>query len=90
MADALLERTVIWPLDGEVIPTASCVSQIDPAKYMTLEQYSIIIGFLENINLYFDKEANEQMVAWCDELKLKSKNRINPFAVCADVKLSEG
>ncbi|CAF5141471.1 unnamed protein product, partial [Rotaria magnacalcarata] len=29
MADALFERTVIWPLDGDVIPTASSVKYID-------------------------------------------------------------
>jgi hypothetical protein len=73
MADALLERTILWPLDGDMIPTSSCVSSIDSAKVMSIEQFSIVMSFIENIKLYFEKEANEKMIKWCDGLKKKSK-----------------
>lgn len=78
MADALLERTIMWPLDGDVIPTASCITSIDESKYMSFEQYATIISFISNIHIYFDQQANETMIAWCDDLKKKSKtfNRI--------------
>ncbi|CAF3961459.1 unnamed protein product [Rotaria sp. Silwood1] len=72
MADALFERTMIWPLDGEVIPTASCVMDIDTSKYMSIQQFAIVVSFIENIDLYFDKDANERMIVWCDDLKKKS------------------
>ncbi|CAF4895030.1 unnamed protein product, partial [Rotaria magnacalcarata] len=29
MADALYERTILWPLDGDIIPTASCITDLD-------------------------------------------------------------
>jgi hypothetical protein len=73
MADALLERTILWPLDGDVIPTASCASTIDNMKLMSIEQFSIVMSFIENIKIYFTKEANEKMIRWCDNLKEKSK-----------------
>jgi hypothetical protein len=73
MADALFERTIIWPLDGHVIPTASCVTDIDSSRYMSIEQFAVVISFIENINLYFDKTSNEKMITWCDDLKKKSE-----------------
>jgi hypothetical protein len=74
MADALFERTIIWPLDGDVILTSSCVSEIDTSKYMSIEQFAIVTSFIENIDLYFEKDANERMITWCDELKETSEN----------------
>ncbi|CAF2144833.1 unnamed protein product [Rotaria magnacalcarata] len=72
MADALFERTVIWPLDGDVIPTASCVKYIDEKKYMSLEQFSVVMSFMENFNLFFTIDANERMIEWSDYLKKRS------------------
>ncbi|CAF1543645.1 unnamed protein product [Adineta ricciae] len=69
MADALLERTILWPLDGDVIPTFSCTSTIDNKKLMSIEQFAVIMSFIENIHLYFATDANEQMILWCDHLK---------------------
>ena len=73
VADALLERTILWPLDGDTIPTASCATMIDNAKHMTIEQFAIVISFIENTHIYFDENANKRMVDWCDNLKTKSK-----------------
>lgn len=73
MADALFERTIIWPLDGDVILTGSCVKKIDEHKYPSLEQFSLIISFMENFNLLFAAEADNKMIAWSDYLKIKSK-----------------
>ncbi|CAF2164389.1 unnamed protein product [Rotaria magnacalcarata] len=72
MADALFERTVIWPLDGDVIPTASSVKYIDEKKYMSLEQFSVVMSFMENFNLFFTIDANERMIEWSDYLKKRS------------------
>jgi hypothetical protein len=76
MADALYERTIIWPLDGDVIPTTSCITDINSAKYMSLEQFAVVISFIENINLHFHTDANETMITWCDNLKMQSENVI--------------
>jgi hypothetical protein len=73
MADALLERTILWPLDGVVIPTSSCASTIDNKKLMSIKQFAIVMSFIENITIYFAREANEKMIIWCDDLKEKSK-----------------
>lgn len=72
MADALFERTMIWPLDGDVILTASPVMTIDEQKYLSLEQFSLIMSFMENIHLYFTSEANDRMIQWSSHLKMKS------------------
>ncbi len=40
---------------------------------MSIEQFAIVASFIENINLYFEEKANEQMIMWCDDLKTKSK-----------------
>ncbi|CAF1683434.1 unnamed protein product, partial [Rotaria magnacalcarata] len=72
MADALYERTILWPLDGDIIPTASCITDLDSSKYMSLEQFAMVLSFIENIDLYFDENANEQMIKWCDNLKRQS------------------
>jgi hypothetical protein len=64
MADALLERTILCPLDGDVIPTSSCVSNINNTKVMSIEQFSTVMSFIENIKLYFEREANEKMIMW--------------------------
>lgn len=82
MADALLERTILWPLDGNVIPTSLCISSVDSKTFFSIEQFAIIASFIENTEIYFDDEANKQMITWCDDLKEKSNfslrtNRVN-------------
>lgn len=73
MADALFERTIIWPLDGDVIPTAACITTIDENKYMSFEQYAIVVSFISNIDIFFNEDADQRMITWCDDLKKKSK-----------------
>lgn len=73
MADALFERTILWPLDGDTILTGSCATNIDNSKHMTIEQFAIVISFIENTNIYFDEDANKRMIDWCDDLKTTSK-----------------
>ncbi|CAF1027670.1 unnamed protein product [Rotaria magnacalcarata] len=84
MADALYERTILWPLDGDIIPTASCITDLDSSKYMSLEQFAMVLSFIESIDLYFDENANEQMIKWCDNLKRQSATTIESTSVTHD------
>ncbi|CAF3600979.1 unnamed protein product [Rotaria socialis] len=83
MADALFERTVIWPLDGDVIPTASCITSIDESKHMSFEQFAVVASFISNIDIFFDEDANQRMILWCDDLKKKNRSILTLITLSA-------
>ena len=56
-ADALFERFIIWPIDGEPIANERCVQSIDFSQYPSLEQYAVMCGFLRNLTLDLEDEG---------------------------------
>lgn len=53
-ADALFERFILWPVDGEPISNDDCITSIDFSQYPSLQQFGVLCGFFKN--LYMDLE----------------------------------
>ncbi len=58
-ADALYERFILWPLDGEPIPTKKCIVEIDYSKYCSLEQFAVFCGFFSDLILELTPDGKE-------------------------------
>ncbi|CAF1501432.1 unnamed protein product, partial [Rotaria sordida] len=56
-ADALFERFILWPIDGEPIPNENCITCIDFSQYPSLEQFGILCGFFTDLNLDLEPEG---------------------------------
>ncbi|CAF3290441.1 unnamed protein product [Rotaria sp. Silwood2] len=55
--DALFERFILWPIDGQPIPNEDCIPCIDFSQYPSLEQFGVLCGFFSNLNLDLEPEG---------------------------------
>ncbi len=58
-ADALFERFVLWPIDGEPIPNEQCIGSIDFSRYCSLEQFGVLCGFLADLILDLEQDGKD-------------------------------
>ncbi len=56
-ADALFERFILWPIDGEPIPNENCITSIDFSQYPSLEQFGVLCGFLGDLTLDLQEDG---------------------------------
>ncbi|CAF2018105.1 unnamed protein product [Rotaria magnacalcarata] len=70
--DPAIGRFLFWPIDGSIIPDKLKQNQIDHYKMASLEQYVIILSFIENFIFAFEDDAIHEMVVWGNMCKQKS------------------
>ncbi|CAF3396062.1 unnamed protein product [Rotaria socialis] len=58
-ADALFERFILWPIDGEPIPNEDCIKSIDVTQFPTLEQFAVLCGFFHDLYLDLEQEGKD-------------------------------
>ncbi|CAF1458453.1 unnamed protein product [Rotaria magnacalcarata] len=58
-ADALFERFILWPIDGEPIPNEDCIKSIDVTQFPTLEQFAVLSGFFHDLYLDLEQEGKD-------------------------------
>jgi hypothetical protein len=75
LADALYERFLFWVLAGDAIATDIIRPQWDFSRSPTMEQFAVIMSFLELIELHFENDANVRMIEWCNYMKSKGMRR---------------
>lgn len=71
--DPAIGRFLFWPLDGPVIPDNVIQKQIDHTKFASLNQFAIILSFVENAHFMFEDDALSEIVAWGNVCKQNSK-----------------
>lgn len=71
--DPAIGRFLFWPLDGPVIPDKVVQKQIDFNKMGSLDQFVLILSFVENVVFSFDEDAVHEIVSWGNSCKQKSK-----------------
>lgn len=76
LADALYERFLFWVLAGEPIDTEVNPPSWNYYKWPSIEQFSIIMSYFENIEMRFDESANIKMIEWCNYTK-RQGNKMN-------------
>ena len=72
--DPAIGRFIFWPLDGPVIPDKLIHQLIDNNSYASLDQFVLILSFIENVVFAFDDDAINEMISWGNECKQRSKN----------------
>ncbi|CAF1117834.1 unnamed protein product [Rotaria sordida] len=70
--DPAIGRFLFWPLDGPVIPDKVVQKQIDYQRMASLDQFIIILSFMENVIFSFEEDAVHEMVLWGNTCKQKS------------------
>ncbi|CAF1489565.1 unnamed protein product [Adineta ricciae] len=70
--DPMIGRFLFWPLDGPVIPDKITQQRVDYTKMSSLNQFAIILSFVENVIFKFEEDALEEIVLWGNDCKQKS------------------
>jgi hypothetical protein len=70
--DPVIGRFLFWPLDGPVIPDKLSYPQLDNTRYPSLNQYVMILSFIENVIFNFDEDAIHEVINWGNECKQRS------------------
>jgi hypothetical protein len=70
--DPAIGRFLFWPFDGPVIPDRLVHRVIDMNRYPSLEQFVLVLSFIENVTFAFDPEAIQEIVTWGNTSKQKS------------------
>lgn len=71
--DPAIGRFIFWPLDGPVILDKLIHRQIDNNVFPTLDQFGIILSFVENVIFSFENDALTKIVEWGNTCKQRSK-----------------
>lgn len=70
--DPAIGRFLFWPLDGPIILDRITTDVVDNEIMPSLEQFAIILSFIENVIFRFEDEALHEIVRWGNECKQKS------------------
>lgn len=73
-ADALFERMIYWPLDGVPIPDEACLLEIDFDRYPSIEQFSVICGYLADLSVAVGKDAEQLLSSWSFDMRLAGES----------------
>lgn len=71
--DPAIGRFLFWPMDGPVIPDKIIQKEIDFNVMASLDQFVIVLSFIENIMFVFDEDALHEIVSWGNTCKEKSE-----------------
>jgi hypothetical protein len=71
--DPAIGRFLFWPLDGPFIPDKIIQKRVDHNNMGSLNQFMIILSFVENITFTFEDDALHEIVEWGNTCKHKSK-----------------
>ena len=71
--DPAIGRFVFWPLDGPVILDKIMHEQIDNTLFASLDQFVIILSFVENVIFSFEDDAIIEMIEWGNKCKQRSR-----------------
>ncbi|CAF2669967.1 unnamed protein product [Rotaria sp. Silwood2] len=69
-ADALFERFLLWPLDGEPIPNEKCITSIDYSQFCSLEQFSVLCGFFADLILELEPVGKQILADQAYEFRI--------------------
>ncbi|CAF5002298.1 unnamed protein product [Rotaria sp. Silwood1] len=69
-ADALFERFLLWPLDGEPIPNEKCITSIDYSQFCSLEQFSVLCGFFADLILELEPDGKQILADQAYEFRI--------------------
>ncbi|CAF4752701.1 unnamed protein product [Rotaria sp. Silwood2] len=69
-ADALFERFLLWPLDGEPIPNEKCTTSIDYSQFCSLEQFSVLSGFFADLILELEPDGKQILADQAYEFRI--------------------
>lgn len=72
--DPAIGRFLFWPLDGPVIPDPVIHNYIDCYKKASLNQFVIILSFIENVIFAFEDDGVQEVVSWGNACKQKSNS----------------
>ena len=78
-ADALFERFILWPIDGEPIPNENCITCVDFSQYASLEQFGVLCGFFNNLNL--DLEPDEKDILAEQSFNFRVAGKCNEYSL---------
>ncbi|CAF3748763.1 unnamed protein product [Rotaria sordida] len=87
-ADALFERFLLWPLDGELIPNEKCITSIDYSQFCSLEQFSVLCGFFADLILELEPNGKQILAdqgIWKNAIQTKLKRKRYEHRDHADV-----
>ena len=71
--DPAVGRFMFWPLDGPVIPDKLTQRQIDNNLFASLDQFVVILSFIENVIFSFEEDAVNEMILWGNQCKQRSR-----------------
>ncbi|CAF1429950.1 unnamed protein product [Adineta ricciae] len=74
MADALFERIILFPLEGDPIANENCLPEIDSSRYPSLEQFGMICGFLSDVKLRLNDNADVELARLTFDMKKASNS----------------
>ncbi|CAF1213934.1 unnamed protein product [Adineta ricciae] len=75
--DPSIGRFLFWALDGPVIPDKLKRRNIDNSVFPTLNQFVVVLSFIENTIFEFDLDAVEAIVEWGNSYKTQSYDERN-------------
>ncbi|CAF1292378.1 unnamed protein product [Adineta steineri] len=75
--DAIVGRFLFWPLDGPVIPDKLTYGKLDNHLFATLNQFVIILSFIENVIFSFEDDAIMEIIEWGNKCKQRSYDERN-------------
>ena len=81
MADALFERITLFPLEGDPIANEDCLPEIDSTRFPSLDQFGVICGFLSDVKLRLDENADAELARLTLEMKKACKCRIITYVL---------
>lgn len=70
--DPAIGRFLFWPLEGPVILDTIEQKKINFVVMPSLEQFCVVLSFIENVVFIFDTDALEEIISWGNECKIKS------------------
>lgn len=71
--DPAVGRFMFWPFDGPVILDTLEAKKIDYKCTASLNQFGIILSFIENVIFAFEQNALREIVDWGNKCKDESK-----------------
>ncbi|CAF4233459.1 unnamed protein product, partial [Rotaria sordida] len=72
-ADALFERFLLWPLDGEPIPNEKCITSIDYSQFCSLEQFSVLCRFFADLILELEPNGKQILADQAYEFRITDR-----------------
>ena len=72
-ADALFERFILWPIDGEPIPNENCITSIDFSQYPSLEQFGVMCGFFGDLILDLEQPGKDMLAEQAYDFRIAGR-----------------